>query len=66
MSSPSAAGLCPLGRSAGAPGIAQTIARITDNIITENRGDVTDVLRQLEAAGMKQAMEAHPLHRTTV
>ncbi|MFK0120816.1 hypothetical protein [Streptomyces sp. NPDC090994] len=44
------------------PGIAQTIVRFTENILTEDHGDVADVLRQLEAAGMKQAMEAH---RTT-
>jgi hypothetical protein len=35
------------------------------NILTEEHGDVADVLRQLEAAGMKQAMEAHPVRRTT-
>ncbi|OEJ22024.1 hypothetical protein AR457_39635 [Streptomyces agglomeratus] len=50
---------------AGAPGIAQTIVRFTENILTEEHGDVADVLRQLEAAGMKQAMEAHPVRRTT-
>jgi hypothetical protein len=50
---------------AGAPGIADTITRFTENILTEDHGDVADVLRQLEAAGMKQAMEAHPPHRTT-
>ncbi|BAC75364.1 hypothetical protein AQJ43_36320 [Streptomyces avermitilis] len=50
---------------ANAPGIADTIIRFTDNILTEDRGDVADVLRQLEAAGMKQAMEAHPAHHTT-
>ncbi|MFD5098311.1 hypothetical protein [Streptomyces albidochromogenes] len=42
------------------PGIADTIVRFTENILTEDHGDVADVLRQLEAAGMKQAMEAHP------
>ncbi|MGW2892311.1 hypothetical protein ACWDDN_44855 [Streptomyces griseoruber] len=47
------------------PGIAQTIVRFTENILTEDRGDVADVLRQLEAAGLKQAMEAHPAHRAT-
>ncbi|WP_437104716.1 hypothetical protein [Streptomyces sp. enrichment culture] len=47
------------------PGIARTVIRFTENILTEDHGDVTDVLRQLEAAGMKQAMEAHPAHRTT-
>ncbi|MGA5424934.1 hypothetical protein [Streptomyces lavendulocolor] len=49
----------------GLPGIADTITRFTENILTEDHGDVADVLRQLEAAGMKQAMEAHPAHRTT-
>ncbi|MFK4024673.1 hypothetical protein [Streptomyces sp. SM1] len=46
----------------GLPGIADTITRFTENILTEDHGGVADVLRQLEAAGMKQAMEAH---RTT-
>ncbi|TXS76056.1 hypothetical protein [Streptomyces sp. sk2.1] len=46
------------------PGAADTITRFTDNILTED-GDVAGVLRQLEAAGMRQAMEAHPAHRTT-
>ncbi|WP_217246142.1 hypothetical protein [Streptomyces sp. AC602_WCS936] len=45
-------------------GAADTITRFTDNILTED-GDVAGVLRQLEAAGMRQAMEAHPAHRTT-
>lgn len=49
----------------GVPGIADTITRFTENILTDDHGDVADVLRQLEAAGMKQAMEAHPAHRTT-
>ncbi|MFF7954094.1 hypothetical protein [Streptomyces griseorubiginosus] len=49
----------------GLPGIAGTITRFAENILTEAHGDVADVLRQLEAAGMKQAMEAHPAHRTT-
>ncbi|MFB6482370.1 hypothetical protein ACFCXF_33960 [Streptomyces virginiae] len=35
------------------------------NILTEDHGDVADVLHQLEAAGMKQAMEAHQAQRTT-
>ncbi|MEU5083633.1 MULTISPECIES: hypothetical protein [Streptomyces] len=47
------------------PGIARAIIRSTENILPEDHGDVADVLRQLEAAGMKQAMEAHPAHRTT-
>ncbi|MFJ3164196.1 hypothetical protein [Streptomyces kanasensis] len=49
----------------GLPGIADTITRFTENILTEDHGDVADVLRQLEAAGMKQAMGAYPAHRTT-
>ncbi|MFJ6493550.1 hypothetical protein [Streptomyces californicus] len=48
----------------GAPGVAETIVRFTDNILTE-AGDVAGVLRQLEAAGMRQAMEAHPVRRPT-
>ncbi|MFD9042526.1 hypothetical protein [Streptomyces bottropensis] len=55
------------------PGIAQTIVRCTENILTEEHGDVADVLRQLEAAAMEQAIEAHPaaadahpVRRTTV
>ncbi|MFF5783156.1 hypothetical protein ACFY7Y_40365 [Streptomyces virginiae] len=50
---------------AGAPGIADAITRFTENILTEDHGDVADVLHQLEAAGMKQAMEAHQAQRTT-
>ncbi|MEU8294608.1 hypothetical protein [Streptomyces pseudogriseolus] len=42
------------------PGIAQTIIRFTETILTDDHGDA-DVLRQLEAAGMKQAMEARPI-----
>ncbi|MEV7077845.1 hypothetical protein AB0N88_04710 [Streptomyces sp. NPDC093516] len=48
----------------GLPGTADTITRFTENILTEDHGDVANVLRQLEAAGMEQAMEAHPAHRT--
>ncbi|MFJ7209899.1 hypothetical protein ACIQWR_41080 [Streptomyces sp. NPDC098789] len=47
------------------PGIAQTIVRFTETILTDNHGDVADVLRQLEAAGIRQAMKEHPAHRTT-
>ncbi|MFD6133679.1 hypothetical protein [Streptomyces sp. SID8385] len=46
------------------PGAADTITRFTDNILTED-SDVAGVLRQLEAAGIRQAVEAHPAHRTT-
>ncbi|MCY0921108.1 hypothetical protein OS965_23465 [Streptomyces sp. H27-G5] len=51
---------------ASSQGIADTITRFTENILTEDQGDVADVLRQLEAAGMKQAMEAHPGRLTVV
>ncbi|WP_073969751.1 hypothetical protein [Streptomyces sp. CB02460] len=47
------------------PGAADAISRFTANILTEDRRGVAGVLRQLEAAGMRQAMEAHPAHRTT-
>ncbi|MGW2089472.1 hypothetical protein [Streptomyces sp. NPDC001880] len=42
------------------PGIADTIVRFT-----EEHSDVAGVLRQLEAVGMEQAMEAHSVRRTT-
>lgn len=51
---------------ANARGVADTITRFTENLLTEDHSDVADVLRQLEAAGMKQAMDAHPAHRTTM
>ncbi|WP_199811727.1 hypothetical protein [Streptomyces sp. NRRL S-340] len=47
------------------PGIARTIIRFTENVLTEDHGDITGVLRRLEAAGMKQAMEAYPARSTT-
>ncbi|MEW2623666.1 hypothetical protein [Streptomyces sp. NPDC048106] len=50
---------------ADAPGVAQTIICFTENILTDDHSDVADVLRQLEAAGMKQAMETHPARPTT-
>ncbi|MER7692671.1 hypothetical protein [Streptomyces sp. NPDC097610] len=51
---------------ASSRGTADTITRFTENILTEDHGDVADVLRQLEAAGMKQATEAHPVRLTVV
>ncbi|QNT98434.1 hypothetical protein HEP81_08208 (plasmid) [Streptomyces griseofuscus] len=54
--------LCHCVCLANAAGAADTIVRFTENILTEDNGDAAVVLRQLEAAGMKQAMEAH---RTT-
>nr|WP_168723245.1 hypothetical protein [Streptomyces sp. SAT1]ANO42841.1 hypothetical protein A8713_036995 [Streptomyces sp. SAT1] len=50
---------------ANAPGVARTIILFTDNVLTEDHGDVAAVLRQLEAAGMRQAMEAYPAHHRT-
>ncbi|EYT77946.1 hypothetical protein CF54_40055 [Streptomyces sp. Tu 6176] len=51
---------------ANAPGVARTIILFTDNVLTEDHGDVAAVLRQLEAAGMRQAMEAaHSAHHRT-
>ncbi|MFE2943434.1 hypothetical protein ACFXKG_30925 [Streptomyces sp. NPDC059255] len=41
-------------------GIAQYVIRFAEDVLTEEPGDVAGVLRQLEAAGMEQAMEAHP------
>lgn len=52
--------LCDAACLAGAPGVAQTVISFTDNILTEDHGDVAGVLRQLEAAGMEQAREAYP------
>ncbi|MFF2779461.1 hypothetical protein ACFVU3_31760 [Streptomyces sp. NPDC058052] len=45
--------------------MADTIVRFAENILTEEHSDVGEVLRRLEAAGMKQAMEAHPAHHAT-
>ncbi|MGW9453391.1 hypothetical protein [Streptomyces sp. NPDC055632] len=45
--------------------MADTIVRFTENILTADPGGVDEALRQLEAAGMKQAMEAHPAHHPT-
>ncbi|MFI8515429.1 hypothetical protein ACIGHB_30300 [Streptomyces sp. NPDC085460] len=49
----------------GPRGMADTIVRFTENILTEDHGGVGEVLRRLEAAGMKQATEAHSAHHTT-
>ncbi len=45
---------------AASPGIALAIIRFTEEILTEEHQDVVDVLRQLEAAGLVQAVQAHP------
>lgn len=41
------------------PGIAQAIIRFTEDILATERGDVAGVLREVEAAWVEQAMEAH-------
>ncbi|MCW5253620.1 hypothetical protein [Streptomyces sp. SHP 1-2] len=61
-------GACPT----FSPGIAQTIVRFTETILTHDHGDVADVLRQLEArdaAGAGSAPHhrvAAPPHRATM
>ncbi|MEU9298467.1 hypothetical protein [Streptomyces sp. NPDC048266] len=45
---------------ANEPGAADTLVRFSENILTEDHGDVPDVLRQLEVAGMEQAIAAAP------
>jgi hypothetical protein len=41
----------------GVSGVAETITRFAENILTEDDADVADVLRRLEAAGVEQAMD---------
>lgn len=48
--------MCP----ASAPGVVHTIVGYTESILTEDRSNVAGVLRELEAVGMEQAMEAGP------
>ncbi|MCM2388134.1 hypothetical protein [Streptomyces albipurpureus] len=50
-----------------------TVIRFTKEILTDEHEDVADVLHQLEATGIEQAMEArpaptdtHPGHPTTL
>ncbi|MGW1281357.1 hypothetical protein ACWD4V_30960 [Streptomyces tsukubensis] len=48
-----------------AEGIARTVIDFITQFFTEDHENVADVLRQVEAAGMRQAMQAHPAHRPT-
>ncbi|MEV0694840.1 hypothetical protein [Streptomyces sp. NPDC050388] len=43
-----------------AKGIAEAIIGFAKEILTEDHEDVADVLRQLEAIGVGQALDAHP------
>jgi hypothetical protein len=43
-----------------AEGIARAVITFTEQILTEDHEDVADILRQLEAVGVGQALEAHP------
>ncbi|WP_327293008.1 hypothetical protein [Streptomyces sp. NBC_01198] len=43
-----------------AQGIARSVIAFTEQILTEDHEDVADILRQLEAAGVGQALDAHP------
>ncbi|MFI1840006.1 hypothetical protein [Streptomyces olivaceoviridis] len=43
-----------------AEGIARAVIDFTQQLLTEDHEDVTDTLRQLEAVGVGQALDAHP------
>ncbi|MFI8944816.1 hypothetical protein [Streptomyces syringium] len=43
-----------------AEGIARSVIDFALQFLTEDHEDVADVLRQLEAVGVSQALEAHP------
>ncbi|MEU0676950.1 hypothetical protein ABZ330_29410 [Streptomyces sp. NPDC006172] len=43
-----------------AEGIARAVITFVAQILTEDHEDVADVLRQLEAVGVGQALDAHP------
>ncbi|MFI9311500.1 hypothetical protein [Streptomyces triculaminicus] len=55
-----------------AAGIARAVIRFTAEILTEDHEDVPDILEQLMAVALDQALEAHPapgahlVHRTVV
>lgn len=56
-----------------AEGIARAVIAFTEQILTEDHENVANILRQLEAVGVGQALEAHPapgcahpVHRTAV
>ncbi|WP_234337915.1 MULTISPECIES: hypothetical protein [Streptomyces] len=48
-----------------AEGIARVVVDFAAQFLTEDREDVADTLRQMEAAGVGQALDAHP-HRRPV
>ncbi|MEW2623657.1 hypothetical protein [Streptomyces sp. NPDC048106] len=43
-----------------AEGIARAVIGFAAQFLTEDHEDVPDILRQLEAVGVGQALEAHP------
>ncbi|MGW2103648.1 hypothetical protein ACWCPX_39465 [Streptomyces olivaceoviridis] len=43
-----------------AEGIARTVIDFARQFLTKDHEDVTDTLRQLEAVGVSQALDAHP------
>jgi hypothetical protein len=43
-----------------AEGIVRAVIDFTQQFLTEDHEDVADTLRQLEAVGMGQALDAHP------
>ncbi|MEU0061278.1 hypothetical protein [Streptomyces sp. NPDC006334] len=43
-----------------AEGIARSVIDVTQQFLTEDHEDLADTLRQLEAVGVGQALDAHP------
>ncbi|MFD5475283.1 hypothetical protein [Streptomyces sp. NPDC127105] len=43
-----------------ADGIARTVIDLAEQFLTEDHEDVADILHQLEAVGVDQALDAHP------
>ncbi|MFD9286569.1 hypothetical protein ACFWD7_57545 [Streptomyces mirabilis] len=43
-----------------AKGIAHAVIRFTREVLTQEHEDVADILRQMEAVGLGQALDAHP------
>ncbi|MEU1457743.1 hypothetical protein [Streptomyces avermitilis] len=43
-----------------ATGIAHAVIRFTREVLTQEHEDVADILRQMEAVGLGQALDAHP------
>ncbi|MCP3771038.1 hypothetical protein [Streptomyces sp. MAR25Y5] len=53
--------LTPLAGTYAAEGIARAVIAFVAQILTEeDREDVSDVLRELDAIGVGQALDAHP------